>query len=83
MKWLDINFQFSDEISRLNSLAPHEVLKVAADANVVEIKKAYRHLAKVYHPDKSDPFMTRHNEQVMQIVNAAYALLMVQNDGDK
>jgi DnaJ-class molecular chaperone len=81
MKWRNRSPQLSDEISRLSSLEPHEVLKVAQGASAEEIKVAYRQMVKVYHPDKSDPFMRKHNELVMKIVNDAYEQLMSQREG--
>lgn len=83
MKWRNRKPQLSDEISRLSGLEPYEVLNVAPNASTDEIKRAYRQMVKVYHPDRSDPFMQQHNEQVMKIVNDAYEQLMLQCEGQK
>src|ERR687885_276666 len=57
---------------------PYEVLGVARSASEAEIKKAYRKLAKKFHPDsnKSDP---KAKEKFAE-VSAAYDLL---SDKDK
>ena len=75
MNWKNIGLRMQDEISKLESLEPHEVLGVPADAAIEDIKKAYRHLVKVYHPDKADPFMKEYNEQVLRIINESYSTL--------
>lgn len=76
MKWKSRSPQLSDELSRLSGLEPHELLSIATDAGADDIKGAYRQMVKVYHPDKADPFMRKHNEQVIKLVNAAYERLM-------
>jgi len=72
MKWKNRKPQLSDELARLAGLEPYELLGVAPDATVDEVKSAYRQMVKVYHPDKADPFMKKHNEQVIKLINGAY-----------
>jgi DnaJ-class molecular chaperone len=79
MKWRNRPSKFSDEIARLKSLEPHEVLRIPPTSSLVEIKCAYRNMVKVYHPDASDPFMKEYNEEVFKIITCAYELLLQQN----
>jgi len=83
MKWRNRKPQLSDELARLSGLEPHELLSVAPDATADEIKSAYRQMVKVYHPDKADTFMRKHNEQVVKLVNDAYERLMARFEGDR
>lgn len=83
MKWRNRKPQLSDELARLMGMEPHELLRVAADATADEIKSAYRQMVKVYHPDKADPFMKTHNEQVIKLVNNAYQRLMTRVEHQK
>lgn len=76
MKWRERKGILSDELSRLASLPAHEVLGVSADASVEQVRQAYRRLIKVYHPDRADPFMKRHNQEVSKIIIAAYRQLV-------
>lgn len=55
-------------------LNPYEVLGVGEDATPLEIKRAYRKLAKKTHPDAGG------SREAFQAVNAAYAVL---SDPDK
>ena len=49
---------------------PYEVLGVSRDASDEEIKKAYRRLAKQYHPDVNPG--DKQAEEKMKEINAAY-----------
>nr|KAJ0185082.1 hypothetical protein LSAT_V11C900491610 [Lactuca sativa] len=52
----------------------YEVLRVKRNATPIEIKAAYRSLAKIYHPDTSDLKQHDHNGNFIEIHNA-YATL--------
>lgn len=52
---------------------PYEVLGVSRNATPDEIKKAYRALAKKYHPDNyTDPAQRSRAEEKMKEINSAY-----------
>ena len=69
MQWRDRQISTCQELARLPA---HELLGVAATASEAEIKVAYRKKARVYHPDSVDPFLRRHGEEVMKLLNRAY-----------
>jgi curved DNA-binding protein CbpA len=75
MRWRDINEGYQDRLAALSAMTPHERLGVPLDASPEEIKAAYIRLVKAYHPDSSDPFMIRHNQEVLKLINAAYEIL--------
>ncbi len=82
MRWKNRKPQLSDELARLRGLEPYEVLGIAPDASADDIRAAYRRMVKIYHPDKSGPFMRKYNEQVMKIVNDAYDQLISKHEGE-
>lgn len=75
MRWKELRKGYSDRVAALAAMAPHELLGVAANARADEVKSAYIKLVKAYHPDTSDPFMARHNQEVIKLINAAYEKL--------
>lgn len=83
MKWKDRSTILSDELSRLSSMKDHELLSVPTNASFFEVKSAYRKMVKTYHPDKADPFMKKHNEQVVKLINLAYERLISTLEGRK
>jgi DnaJ-class molecular chaperone len=72
MKWQDIEPGYKDRIVQMAKLSPYELLGVAETCSPAELKAAYLGLIKAYHPDRADPFMSRNNEEVVKLVNAAY-----------
>lgn len=75
MRWRDLEPGYKDRAARLALLAPHELLGVDETSTPAQVKAAYLRLVKTYHPDHSDPFMARSNEEVMKLVTAAYERL--------
>jgi DnaJ-class molecular chaperone len=69
MRWRDRQIATPQELARLPD---HELLGVAANASEAEIKAAFRKKARIYHPDFVDPFLRRHGEEVMKLLNRAY-----------
>lgn len=42
------------------------------DCSSADARQAYLRLVKAYHPDRTDPFMARFNEEMIKIINLAY-----------
>ncbi|HTH48555.1 MAG TPA: DnaJ domain-containing protein [Candidatus Limnocylindria bacterium] len=76
MKWRDLPTGYADRPEVLRTLSPHEVLQVAENAPIEEVKAAYRRLAKLYHPDRSHEFMQGSNAEVLKILNDAHEALV-------
>ncbi|XUM23201.1 J domain-containing protein [Bradyrhizobium oligotrophicum S58] len=72
MRWKNLNQGYKDRIALLAALPPRELLGIQANASRDDIKSAYLRMVKAYHPDVSDPFMARHNQEVLKLINTAY-----------
>jgi len=51
---------------------PYRVLGISENASNEEVKKAYKELARKYHPDKNDDSMSEYAESKMKEINEAY-----------
>jgi DnaJ-domain-containing protein 1 len=69
------------ELRRLRSVAVHEVLGVARDADAEEIRRGWMELIRKHHPDlvarRSAPAITHLAEEITILVNRAYDRLRV------
>lgn len=52
MRWKELRRKYSDRLSELATMPPHQVLGVSVDANSAEIRASYIELVKAYHPDQ-------------------------------
>jgi hypothetical protein len=71
----------AEVIKPLTEAECREILNVNAKASKEEIKKAYKELAKLYHPDKfvnSPPEMKEKADKAFKRINEAYQFLMNQ-----
>jgi curved DNA-binding protein CbpA len=76
MRWRSVALGHKDRLEALQLQQPHERLGVAPDANPDEVKRAYRLKVLAYHPDRLDPFLRAHGEEVMKLLNQAYRALL-------
>jgi DnaJ-class molecular chaperone len=75
VRWNELKRSYADRIEAMAKLAPHELLGVDPGTPKEQIRAAYLQLVKAYHPDGSDPFMAKHNQEVTKLLNSAYQKL--------
>jgi len=75
VRWREVRPLDASSLDALAERPPEEILRVPADAPCAEIKAAYRRLARAYHPDVADPFVRRRNQDMLKLINRAYAAL--------
>ena len=72
--WHDNTVSIKDVVSIMQIPDYYQILEVGRDATAQEIKRAYRNLAKRYHPDKN-PERTAFAEKMFREVCSAYNTL--------
>jgi DnaJ-class molecular chaperone len=82
IKWQDKTFSFQGELKRLQGISPFALLGVSEQATESEVKAAYRRKVMAYHPDRADPFMRAHGEEVVKLLNTAYEKIRKQRGFD-
>lgn len=58
-------------VIEINEVDFYKILNIQSDATIEEIKKSYRNLALIYHPDKKP----HGNEEIFKKINEAYYIL--------
>ncbi len=76
MKWREIRLSYESRLAELARLDPYTLLGISKDTPNDGVKAAHRDKVKAYHPDASDPFVKKYNEEVLKLVNAAYDKIM-------
>lgn len=71
MKWKNIDTNYQNQIEKLRSQNPYERLGIEYGATMDEIKKAYRRKMRLYHPDRTDNFMSGYGEELSKLLNQA------------
>jgi len=66
-------FDIVKDIEPLKTFVPHELLGVASDATAAQVKKAYRKLSRVMHPDKNPDNPEAVNEFIQ--ITKAYTIM--------
>jgi DnaJ-class molecular chaperone len=71
MKWTNLDLGYKSRLETLRKLSPYELLGIASDAPIDEVKRAFRSKVRLYHPDQADAFMRAHGEEVTKLLNVA------------
>ncbi len=71
MKWKDIDNKYICRIDKLRNLSPYERLGLDSSATLEEAKRAYSRMIRLYHPDKTDDFMSEYGGEVVKLLNQA------------
>ncbi len=71
MRWKNLDASYENQIERIRSSDPYERLGIDRGGSIAEVKAAYRKKMRLYHPDKTDSFMTIHGEEISKLLNQA------------
>jgi curved DNA-binding protein CbpA len=71
MKWKNLDTTYKDQLEQLKAKSPYDRLGVSFGATMPEVKKAYRSKMSLYHPDRTDDFMSIHGEEITKLLNEA------------
>ena len=83
MEWKDIESQYSNRLEKLKGKDPYALLEVPHDADIKEIKKAYKMMVKRYHPDVTDAFMAGYSQEVLKLLNEAMEKIKEDKQNDQ
>ena len=73
IRWRNLDGGYEDRLASLRALPPYELLGVEPGCAAAEARRAYLALVKTYHPDHADDFMATYGQEVLKLINQAYA----------
>jgi DnaJ-class molecular chaperone len=76
VKWRNLQGPHLERAELLRQQTPHQILGVEEGVTEAELKRAYRAKVMAYHPDRLDPFLRTQAEDVLKVINAAYATVL-------
>lgn len=71
MKWKNIDSNYQSQLEKMRSQSPYERLGIEYGATIDEVKGAYRKNIRLYHPDRTDNFMSEHGQEFTKLLNEA------------
>lgn len=71
MKWNNLISGYKSQIEIIRAQNAYERLGVDRGVSQNEAKKAYRKKMSLYHPDRTDEFMSAYSEEVSKLLNEA------------
>lgn len=71
MKWTNLTKNYKNQVALLKEKSPYERLGVDELVSLKDAKKAYKQKMKLYHPDKTDSFMSSHGTEISKLLNEA------------
>lgn len=78
MEWKDLDLGYKSRLDTLRKKSPYELLGIAPDSSLDDVKRVFRTMIRLYHPDQSDPFMRVHGEEVTKLLNLAMRVIEVE-----
>ena len=72
MDWKNLTPGYHSKLEAAAEQSPHDLLEISIDATPDQVREAWKKLVKTYHPDRADPFLTAHNQEMLKLINRAY-----------
>jgi curved DNA-binding protein CbpA len=72
MKWTELKKGYENQLERLASTDPYQLLGVPHEVSATALRRAYLDMVKAYHPDHADPFVKEHHQEILKLINAAF-----------
>lgn len=71
MEWNQITISYECQLDKIKAQSPYERLGIEHGSTLKEVNNAYRKKMRLYHPDRTDSFMSGHGEEISKLLNQA------------